>query len=157
TTALPLASAVSNPFDARVVTVSRAESLVASGSSRAVPGTYQIKVNALASAHQIASQAFADTDSAITQGTFRVRVGNQAQAEITVDENNNTLSGLADAINFANVGVSASIVQDGGSSYRLLLTSSRTGADNEISITNELTESVDGLIKPEFDFDNPVQ
>ncbi|WP_437227805.1 flagellar filament capping protein FliD [Planctomicrobium sp. SH661] len=157
TTALSLASSVSNPFDSRLVTVSKPEALVATASAKATSGTYQLKINSLASAHQVASQEFADADSAITQGTFSLRVGSQTQADITIDSTNNTLSGLADAINFSNVGITASVVQDANSSFRLLLTSSKTGTSNEISVVNQLADSADGAVKPVIDFDNPVQ
>jgi len=157
TSAISLSSPSGNPFDARTVTVSSPDSIVATASSKAASGTYQIKVNSLATAHQVASQNFADADSAITEGTFNIRIGSQTPAEITIDSTNNTLSGLADAINFANVGVNASIVQDSSSSYRLLLTSTRTGTSNQIEVTSQLADTHDGAVKPIFDFDNPVQ
>lgn len=157
TSAISLASSASNPFDARTVTVSNPDAVVATASSKAASGTYQVKINSVATAQQVASQDFTDTDSAITEGTFSIRIGTQSQAEITIDSTNNTLSGLADAINFANIGVNASIVQDSNSSYRLLLTSAKTGVENQISITNSLAGSADGATQPVFDFDNPVQ
>lgn len=157
TSAIALSSSASNPFDARTVTVSNPNAMVATASSKAAAGTYQLKVNSLATAQQVASQEFADADSAITEGTFSIRIGSQSQATITIDSTNNTLSGLAESINAAGVGVNASIVQDSNSSYRLLLTSSRTGTANQISITSDLAESSGNAIKPTFDFDQPVQ
>jgi len=157
TSAISLSSSASNPFDARTVTVSNPNAIVATASSKAAAGTYQIKVNALATAQQVASQEFADADSAITEGTFSIRIGNQSQATITVDATNNTLSGLAEAINSAGIGVNASIVQDSNSSYRLLLTSGKTGTANQIAITSDLAEPTANAGKPVFDFDNPVQ
>ncbi|SFI37237.1 flagellar filament capping protein FliD [Planctomicrobium piriforme] len=157
TTASTLASATNNPFDSRAVTVSNADALVATAGPKAVAGTYQLTVNTLATAHTVASQDFADPDSAITQGTFSIRVGTQTQADITIDGSNDSLAGLADSINFANIGVNASIVQDGNSSYRLLLTSTKTGASNTINVTNGLADSTPTAFKPTFDFDNPVQ
>ncbi len=157
TTATALAGTSNNPFDARMVQVSSAESLVATASARANAGTYQVKIHSLASAHTVASQSVSNPDSAITQGTFSIRVGNGAQADIVIDDSNDSLSGLADSINFANVGVTASIVQNGTNSYRLMLTGNKTGEANEITITNNLAASSGNAVKPEFDFDNPVQ
>jgi len=157
TTAISLASSAGNPFDARIVTVSNPDAIVATASAKAASGTYQIKVNSLATAQQVASQEFADPDSAITEGTFNIRIGSQSLAAITIDATNNTLSGLADAINSAGTGVNASVVQDSTSSYRLLLTSGKTGTANQISITNELADSAGNALKPVFDFDHPVQ
>ncbi len=157
TTATSLSASVNNPFDARVVNVSNPDSLVATASSRANVGTYQIRVQSLATAHTVASQSVSNPDSALTEGTFSIRVGSQQQADIVVDSSNNTLSGLADAINYANVGVNASVVQDGPSSYRLMLTSARTGAENQITVTNNLADSTGSAAKPVFDFDNPIE
>lgn len=157
TAGLALASPISSPFDTRTVSVSKPDALIATASAKANSGTYQVKVNAVAAAHQVSSQAFADADSAITSGTFTIRIGSQTAAEITIDSSNNTLTGLADAINFANVGVNAGVVQDASSGYRLILTSTRTGTDNQITIDNQLSASTGGAVRPEFDFDNPVQ
>ncbi len=49
---------------------------------------------------------------------------------------NNTLGGIRDAINAANIGVTASIINDGSASpYRLVLTSNTTGIVNSMKIT----------------------
>ncbi len=157
TTATTLAGSSANPFDSRTTTVSHTDSLVATAASRANTGTYQVKINSLATAHSVASQGLSSPQSAITHGTFSVRVGSQAQADIVIDSSNDTLSGLADAINFANVGVSASIVQDSDATYRLMLTGNKTGAANSISVVNSLAEGDGTTAKPVIDFDNPVE
>jgi flagellar hook-associated protein 2 len=59
-----------------------------------------------------------------------------ATKSITIDPSNNTLSGIRDAINSANIGVTASIINDGSASpYRLVLTSNTTGLANSMKIT----------------------
>ncbi|HWL07254.1 MAG TPA: flagellar filament capping protein FliD [Planctomicrobium sp.] len=157
TTATTLAGNASNPFDSRMTTVSHPDSIVATAASRASTGTYQIKVNSLATAHTVTSQGITNPDSAITEGTFSIRVGTQAQSDIVIDSSNNTLRGLADSINFANAGVTASIVQDSSSSYRLMLTAQKTGAENTISVTNTLADGDENAVRPMIDFDNPVE
>ena len=149
----------SNPFDARSITVSHENAVVASAQSRAAAGVYQVRINSLARAHQVATQGFDDADATITEGTLTLRVGNGAETVITIDSSNNTLSGLAETINFAKAGVTASVVQDGtsGTPYKLLLTSSKTGESGAISVTNNLADTAGSVIKPTFDFDNPVQ
>jgi len=147
-------------FESRTVSVSHESAIVASADSDATTGVYQVSVEALAQAHQVASQGFADSDAQITQGTFSLRQGSSPAVEITIDSTNNTLQGLADSINLAELGVTASIVNDGsssGASARLLLASSKTGEDNAISITNGLAASAGGAVQPTFDFGNPVQ
>lgn len=55
---------------------------------------------------------------------------------VTIDPTNNTLQGIRDAINTANIGVTASIVNDGSASpYRLVLSSNTLGAANSMKIT----------------------
>ena len=55
---------------------------------------------------------------------------------VTIDSSNNTLQGIASAINSANIGVTASIINDGSSTpYRLTLTSTATGASNSMKIS----------------------
>lgn len=67
---------------------------------------------------------------------------------ITIDSTNNTLSGIRDAINAANMGVSASIVNDGSSTpYRLVLASNTTGASNSLKITTNIGDAaIDSLL-----------
>ncbi|MEZ6130163.1 MAG: flagellar filament capping protein FliD [Planctomycetaceae bacterium] len=154
-----LARTQNNVFEARTVSVSDESAIVASASSSAASGIYQLTVESLAQAHQVASQGFSDADSEITHGTFIVQQGSRPPLEITIDDTNDTLQGLADSINLAQSGVSASIVQDGtsGSPFRLLLTSSKTGEANAITVTNNLAASSGGAVQPTFDFGNPVQ
>ncbi|OIQ85408.1 flagellar hook-associated protein 2 [mine drainage metagenome] len=67
-------------------------------------------------------------------GTTFTSNGNGAQT-VTIDSSNNSLTGIAAAINAAGVGVTASIINDGsGTPYRLTLTSTNTGANNSLSL-----------------------
>ena len=83
-------------------------------STKASRGSYSLDVTSLASAQALASQAvFADKDSAsVGQGTLQLSVGGKVK-DITIDSSNNTLQGMADAINEANAGVSAGIIDTG--------------------------------------------
>ena len=149
-----------SPFSQRTASVSDESVLTATTSTAAVPGIYRMTVDSVARAHQVATQGFADTDSEITQGTLELRVGSGDLKTITIDTTNNTLQGLADSINATGAGVSASIVKDAGGGatpYRLLLTASETGTENEITITNNLGASGGSAVQPSFDFGNPVQ
>lgn len=150
----------SNPLTRLSVTASDSEAISATASTSAVSGVYSLTVNSKAAAHQVASQGFADADAEITQGTFEIRLGSGDVKTITIDSNNATLSGLASAINSSGAGVSASIVKDsaGGSTpYKLLLTGTRTGAENAISVTNNLAASSGSATKPDLNFLSPVQ
>ncbi len=158
--ATSLARSLNNVFDSRKVSSSGEDAISASATSRAAPGVYQVKVMSLAAAHQVATQGYASADAPITQGTLTLQSGSAAGLTITVDSTNNTLQGLADHINGAGMGISASIVEDAtnpAARFKLLLTSTRTGVANQITVTNNLGPSADGAVNPAFDFDNPVQ
>lgn len=149
-----LGRAQNGVFDGKLVTSSNEDLLTAAASSTATPGVYSLRVNSLARAHQIASQGFDDRDSTITQGSIQIRVGDGATTTITIDGTNNTLSGLASAINSSGAGVTATIIQDGSDSrtqpHRLMLTSNNTGATNAITITNGLAADGGGARRPEL-------
>ncbi|MFG0333795.1 MAG: flagellar filament capping protein FliD [Maioricimonas sp. JB049] len=149
-----------NVFQQRSVSVSDEGAVIATANRKAAVGTYQIRINQLAAAHQVASQGFSDDNAAVTEGTFSLRVGDRPESTITVDSSNNTLQGFVDAINSADAGVTASIVRDGSGSstpYRILLSSRHTGADNVISVTSNLAASSGNATQPAFDFATPVQ
>jgi len=147
-----ISRSVGNVLDGRIATVSHAELVAAAATDKAAVGSYNIRVDALARAHQITSQGYADSESLITEGTVTIQVGNAAASTITIDSTNNTLQGLTEAINVSGSGVYASIINDGSGStpYRLLLTSENTGAANTINITNNLAASGGGAVRPDF-------
>jgi flagellar hook-associated protein 2 len=155
-----LSRSQNNPFTKQVVTVSDQAAIAGTAGESAAAGVYRFTVNTRAAAHQVASQGFADPDSEISQGTFELRQGNGDVTTITVDDSNNTISELADAINGAKSGVTANVIKDssgGGSPYKLLLTSTQTGVENSISLTNNLAASSGTAIRPEISFGTPVQ
>jgi flagellar hook-associated protein 2 len=145
-----------NVFTTRAATVSDESFLTATVSNSAASGVYRLKVNTLAQAHQVATQGLPDADSEITQGTITLRAGARAPVTLTIDSTNNTLTGLATAINDANAGISASVIDDGAGA-RIVLTAEKTGADNALTITNNLAATGGNATRPEFDLNNPVQ
>lgn len=144
-------------FDKNKITVSDDSFVSAAASGDVATGSYKISIDHLARNHQIASQGFADSNSTnIGTGSFKISVGGGSVSTITIDSTNSTLDGLMRAINNADAGVSASVINDGTSSspYRLLLTAESTGLSSEITITNQLT----GGTTPDFtssSFDTP--
>jgi flagellar hook-associated protein 2 len=106
----------------------------ASTSSDAVPGQYSLEVQNLATAASLSSAPVASgTD--IGTGTLNIAVGN-ASTSISIGPTNNTLSGIATAINSApnNPGVTASVITTTAGS-RLVITGTVTGAANAISVS----------------------
>lgn len=103
--------------------------------TKASRGTYSVEVTSLASAQALASQAvFADRDAtSVGQGELQLSVGDKI-TNITIDSSNDTLQGLANAINESDAGVSAGVI-DTGSGYQLVLSADETGTANAVSIS----------------------
>lgn len=119
----------------------------ASVSDGALTGNYSIEVSDLAKAQTIASKAFADTTTTVGEGTLTFQFGtydsggntftpNADKGIKTVDisSTDGSLVGIRDAVNDADIGVSASIIND-GSGYRLVFNSDDTGAANSLKVT----------------------
>lgn len=139
------------------ITISDDSFMSATAEGEISAGTYTLDILSLARNHQIASQGFSTaSDSIFGTGTITLALGNQSPTTITIDENSNSLIGVKKAINDANIGISASIINDGTSSnpYRLLLTGSKTGSANVITVTTSLSGGSD-LILDSGSFDAP--
>lgn len=104
-------------------------------STKANRGTYSVEVTSLASSQALASRAvFADRDAtSVGQGKLQLSVGDKI-TNITIDSSNDTLQGLANAINESDAGVSAGVI-DTGEGYQLVLSADETGTANAMSIS----------------------
>lgn len=136
-----------NKTQVNVASPSAQTPLSATVSSSASPGTYQVTVNQLASAHQIISKsstAVSAADSDIVgggAGTFQFQVGAGSIQTVNLDATD-TLDDLRSAINDLGAGVSASILNTGSEAlpeYRLVLSSNETGLDQAITIVTDDT------------------
>jgi len=100
----------------------------------ALPGIYNVEVKTIATAQTLAtSNTFNSLTSVVGTGNLTINVGGVAHT-IAINNTNNTLAGIQQAIQAANIGVSATTVNT-GSGYKLMLTSSQTGANNQIQIS----------------------
>jgi flagellar hook-associated protein 2 len=118
----------------------------------AANGAVSLQVTRLASNLVEASHSFnAETDvvlpDGVTSATFELRKGGASSGiPITINSDNNSLKGLRDAINAADAGVTAAIVDvTGGGARQLVVTSKETGASGrvelvETSATGTLTD-----------------
>lgn len=136
-------------FQALSATSSDTKVLNASASGKAIPASYQIGVTQLAQQHKVASAGYTTTDAVIGSGTLNIQFGtydsglntftanaDKAAKSISIAPANNTLAGIRDAINAANAGVTATVVNDGtAAGNRLVLTSSDSGASNSLKIS----------------------
>jgi flagellar hook-associated protein 2 len=125
-----------NAFKGRAVSSSNTSALTAIVGSGTPLGSYQVLVTQLAHAQVTGtSSTFTDTNSTVVASGGTLTIGGTT---VTVS-GNVTLQALANTINStANIGVTASIVQN-GTNYQLVLTGNSTGAANAFTITNNLT------------------
>jgi flagellar hook-associated protein 2 len=122
--------------------------------SDAVPGSYSLEVQNLATAQSLASAPLASGNTYVGTGTLSISVGGQSTS-IAIDSSNDTLSGIASAINDAtnNPGVTASVITTSAGA-RLVLSGTATGANNTITVTQ--TGGDGGLEQLAYDPSNNV-
>ncbi|MBV8854399.1 MAG: flagellar filament capping protein FliD [Sinobacteraceae bacterium] len=121
-------------FNALSATSSNSSVFSASTSTGAVPGSYSVAVSQLAQAQQLVSTAFTGPAATLANGSLQLSLGG-ARFSVQVDSTDNTLTGLAAAINAApgNPGITATVI-NGTDGAHLLLSSSLTGAANSIQV-----------------------
>jgi flagellar hook-associated protein 2 len=127
-------TALQNSLQGHSATTSDAVALAASASSAAVAGSYVINVTRLAQAQNLVAAGQASDTSAISTiastVTFTI-AGVSTDVSIAAGA---TLQDIRTAINSANLGVNATIINDGsGTPYRLALSASDTGLSKAIS------------------------
>lgn len=151
-------------------TVGDASVATVSGTAAAKPATYSLKVTQLAQAQKLVAAGTASDITPIGNGVLTFDFGTIAGTPdalgkypappattfassgsgtktVTIDASNNSLAGIRDAINSAGVGMTATIVNDGGASpYRLALTSNSTGKASSVKIS--VADVPDGVLPP---------
>ncbi|QSA95860.1 flagellar filament capping protein FliD [Methylococcus sp. EFPC2] len=132
----------------RTATSSDTSSVTVTADSNADLGNYRLEVKQLAQGHAVASTPFATVNAPVGTGTLTIKLGtyqtepsptfvqnpDKGTLSLTIDSSNNTLSGIRDAINKADAGISAAIVYN-GSGYQLVLNSEDGGVKNAMQIT----------------------
>lgn len=139
-------------FSVNTVSVGDKSLLTASASSVATAGSYSVEVESLAQSHSLATVAFDSLDTVIGSGTLTFDFGktvydsgtdtytsfttdpDSSSKSIEITNSNNTVEGLRDAINDADMGVTATVVDD-GVGFKLLITSDESGLNNSLEIT----------------------
>ncbi|MCX8957661.1 flagellar filament capping protein FliD [Erwinia psidii] len=124
-------------FQATTAT-SSSSAISATTTEDAQAGQYSVSVSQLAQAQTLTSGIASDTksqqgDSTVDSRTLTVKLANGSHKDIKLTAAQTSLSGLQDAINGADAGVTASVVKVADGSYRLSLTASETGTANAIS------------------------
>lgn len=148
-------------FQAIKTTSSDPTSLSASTSGQVAAGVYSLEVSSLSQSQKLAAAGQPSLSDpigsgaattltfdfgTISGGAFNAVTGTYTGSsfatngsgtkEVSIDSTNNTLQGIRDAINAANMGVTASIVNDGSASpYRLAFSSNTAGSNNSMSLS----------------------
>lgn len=147
----------SSNFISRQVRSSNEDIITGTATSIAEKGKYSVEVSSLAKSHSLASVAFDSMDDIVGTGelTFSFGTtdydpgssfeagddtyngftanGDVGSETITIDSSNNTLAGIREAVNNADIGVTASIIDD-GSGFRLLFTAEQ-GANKSLQVS----------------------
>jgi len=133
-------------FKTLTASVSDSTLLTTSAGSGAVAGTYSVEVTKLAQAQKLVSAGFAGTGDTLGTGTLTFDFGTfdgvgftsngNGTKTVTIAAGQNSLAGIRDAVNAANIGVTATIVNDGSASgNHLVFTAGASGAANSLKIT----------------------
>jgi flagellar capping protein FliD len=142
--------ALSVPSSLQAITANSSDSgLSATASSLAEPGSYSVTINQLAQSQSLVSQSYESITDIVGTGELTFRFGTttfsgsdydeftldtlKTSKTLVIDSSNNTLSSLRAAINSADFGVDASIVND-GTGFRLLLSTEDPGLTNSMEI-----------------------
>jgi flagellar capping protein FliD len=123
-------------WEGKLVESSDEAIVTATATAGARPGKHTLVVDRLALNHQISSQGYAATDEKVGTGRFVITVGEEPAITVVIDETNNTLEGLKDAINAATKDVQATIIKTGNQlkPHQLVLTSQKTGSAGKITL-----------------------
>ena len=140
--------------------------LTASGTSAASVGNYSVEVTQLAKAQQLVAAGQTSISNSIGTGTITFDFGTisggvfnsgtgqytgatftsngSGTKTVTINASDDSLAGIRDAINAANIGVTATIINDGSAApYRLAISSNSQGDDQSLKIT--VTPAAGGL------------
>lgn len=166
--------AASSTYTSKSATTSDSSVLTASAVLTADAGTYDISTTTLAKAHIVHSDGTYELTDTFNGGTLSIQIGSTGGTGGTTTAvsipDGSTLLGIKDAINNADAGVTATVVNDGttnrlvitsdatGSAGNILLSASETGSGGTKSITDFAYTGVDvaGAIKQSRPADNAV-
>jgi flagellar hook-associated protein 2 len=119
-------------------------------SATASAGTHSITVNSLAKAQRNLSSGFVNTSTAISNSniTLSLSINGGASQPIVVTAAKSTPGGIVSAINSANLGVKAQLINTGeaGTPYRILI-SGATGRDSGFTLSSD-SAAVDFAVGP---------
>lgn len=123
------------------------EIFTVSATDNAAIGSYELEISQLAQSQKLKSAAYGSEIEHIGSGTITIEFGEVNRAsntfdlnaalpskKIEIEEGNGSLRDIQLAINATDIGVKASIIND-GNGYRLILNAEKTGAENSLRIS----------------------
>jgi flagellar hook-associated protein 2 len=137
-----------------------AVSLAISDADTASAFSSSITVSQVAAAHTLVFDGFTGANDTVGTGTLSFNFGSwsagsfsanadRSTASVTISSGADTLGGVRDAINAANINVTASIIHKGDSNYALVL-KSREGASHAMQIAASESPAGSGLADLDF-------
>ena len=114
--------------------VSSSSGVSATATNAAAVGSYSLSGIHLATAQTLESAGFTSTSGSLGSGSISLQLGSGTAATISIAAGEDTLGGIAAAINQAGLGVTANVVFD-GTKYHVMLSSNATGAANAFAVT----------------------
>jgi len=134
-------------FKAISATSSDEEIFTVSTTDNAAIGSYELEISQLAQSQKLKSAAYGSEIEHIGSGTITIEFGEVNRAsntfdlntslpstKIEIEEGNGSLRDIQLAINAADLGAKASIIND-GTGYRLILNAEKTGTENSLRIS----------------------
>ena len=141
-------------FNALAATSSKAEQITVSAANNAVAGSYQVKINQLATASKVAT-GFTPSSGTFDAGSLTISLGSGNDFIVDIAEGASLVE-VRDAINakLKDKGVTANVVSDPANPQagsRLILSSTVTGAGKDISVSGSNASlaqlNVDGSVQ----------
>ena len=144
----------SSLYGQKTASSSNTDILSVTASSTAATGSHQLVVKQLAKKNQYVSNRFSDTGvTTLGSGTLTITLGSGSSAvstDVTIGSTNNTLTGIANAINQSGAAVTAAIIKVDSSStpYQLTVTAKEAGEGNAVTLsqTSDIKSTVTGEI-----------
>jgi flagellar hook-associated protein 2 len=118
----------------RTVTTSPSAAVSATATNAAALGTYSLTNIHLAEAQSLISSGYASASASLGTGSLKIQVGSGPATTVTITSTDDSLSGIANAINQAHAGVEATVLFD-GTSYHLVVTGAATGTANAFTLS----------------------
>lgn len=154
-----------NTYNGVRATSTDATSATVSADTTAGAGSYALEVTTLARAQKLASSPFSSTNQVVGSGSLTFQFGtydsnadtfsanpDRGAKTVTIPPGQNTLAGVRDAINGANIGVQATLIND-GAGPKLLISSTVTGTANSLRITSSDDGATAGASLTQFNYD----